>query len=146
MKNVERQGKDILAQECMTGGWAIYKNTMEIMPCGGNLCSECLFEGFPDSQICKKNKSDWLNAEYKPKREFSEEDRAVLKALPKIEWVTREKGGMVYGHLRKPYRRHAGWDSQGYGVNLSVLVSAQFLPISFDDDEPTSRAEILGEE
>lgn len=31
-------------------------------------------------------------------------------------------------------------------LGLGVCVYAHFLPISWEDDEPTSRAEILGEE
>lgn len=148
MTNAENQWKDIMEQECKTGDWAIDKYTNKVYPCCD--CRQCLFfkedqEGFLD---CRKNKVDWLNAECESK--FSEEDKAVMRALDKIEWVTRDITGMLCGFTERPLKSEGFWARQRSStcrfLNFNKVTSAQFLPISWDDKEPTSRAEILGEE
>ena len=145
MTNAERQGKDIVAQMCETGDWAVNKNTGEIMKCYGN-CHICKFY---ESYDCADAKVKWLNAEYEPKREFSEGDRAVLRALEKVQWVAIDDDGLVFGYLVKPKKGVSCWSSNSYEESICIsnfCTSAQFLPISWDDDEPTSRKKILGEE
>ena len=147
MTNAENQWKDIMAQECKTGDWAINKYTKKVYPCGD--CCQCLFseedqEGF---LACRKNKVDWLNAEYKPG--FSEEDKAVLRALDKVQWVVKNENGSIWGYMEKPIRRRHYWskeDLETYAIVLNYITSATFDAIKPSDKEPTSRAEILGEE
>lgn len=145
MTNAERQGKDILAQECKTGRWAVDKTTGEVVDCSGKCKNFCLF--YKLGRPCQKEKAKWLNAEYKPKREFSEEDKAVLRALDKMQWVARDEDGTIFGYLIKPNKNRTAWFGSITGACISNdFTSAQFLPISWDDKEPTSRKEILGEE
>ena len=97
---------------------------------------------------CSEQKAKWLNAEYKPKREFSEEDKAVVRALDKAEWWTRDKDGTLYCWEGKPIKAFIEWKCGGDCINLATIkgfTSAEFLPISWDDKKPTRRAEILGE-
>lgn len=147
MTNAERQNKDIMAQMCETGDWAVNKNTGEVIDCNGCNCeTKCLF--YKMGENCDKKKVKWLNAEYQePKREFSEEDKAVVRALDKVEWWARDEDGVVYGYLIKPKKGIITWHAISICICISnAFTSAQFLPISWDDKEPTNRKEILGEE
>ena len=144
MTNAERQGKDIMEQLCQTGNWAVDKTTGEVVDCSGKCKNFCLFYNL--GRPCQKEKAKWLNAEYKPGREFSKEDRAVLRALDKVQWVARDDDGVVYGYLIKPKKGASTWLGGISTCISTAFTSAQFLPISWGDDEPTSRAEILGEE
>lgn len=147
MTNAEKQGKDILAQECKTGRWAVDKTTGEVVDCSGKCKDFCLF--WEIGTPCQTKKAKWLNAEYQePKREFSEEDKAVLRALDKAQWVARDEDGAVYAYLSelKPEKKNISWKTDKLCFCLTGFTSAEFLPISWEDDEPTSRADILGEE
>ena len=143
MTNAEKRGKEIIAQECETGSWAVEKYTNEIMACTTENCDDCLFMG-----DCNKKAISWLNSEYIDKsRRFSEKDKEVLRALDKVQWVARNGDGILYGAYKKPCRVVGVWCCAGhYITNLSTLTTAEFAPVKMEDDEPTSREEILGEE
>lgn len=147
MTNAERQEKYIMAQMCKTGDWGVNKNTGEIKGCDEICRGNCLF--LHGANNCEQYKADWLNAEYQePPKEFSEADKTVMRVLDKIEWVVRFSDGKVYGYLEKPQKGYVCWVYKSVvPVCISnFCTSAKFLPISWDDDEPTSRKEILGEE
>ena len=147
MTNAEKRGQEILAQECRTGNWAVNKDTNEIVECipTKETCEgNCLFGGVAG---CVKGKIEWLNSEYKTKKHFSEADKAVLRVLDKVQWVARNKSGNVIAYWEKPKKTHLDfWDSYMGGINLTEATSAEFSAIQWEDEEPTSRAEILGEE
>lgn len=147
MTNAEKYGAEIMAQQCKTGDWAVDKSTGEIKGCDETRCNNCLF--LHGANNCEQYKADWLNAEYnKPKREFSEEDKAVMRALDKVQWVARDEDRTVYAYISelKPEKRNVCWKTNKMCFSLTGFTSAQFVPISWEDDEPTNRKEILGEE
>lgn len=143
MTNAEKRGKEILAQECETGSWAVEKYTNEIMACTTENCDDCLFMG-----DCNKKAISWLNSKYIDKsRRFSEKDKEVLRVLDKVRWVVRNKSGLVLAYWEKPKKTQFNcWDSVSWGINLAEVTSAEFSAIQWEDEEPTSREEILGEE
>lgn len=143
MTNAEKRGQEIIAQECETGSWAVEKYTNEIMACTTENCDDCLFMG-----DCNKKAISWLNSEYIDKsRRFSEKDKEVLRALDKVQWVARNKSGIILAYWEKPHKTKFNcWDSYMGGINLTEATSAEFSAIQWEDEEPTSREEILGEE
>lgn len=143
MTNAERQNKDIMAQECKTGRWAVDKTTGEVVDCSGKCKNFCLFYNL--GTPCQRKKVKWLNAEYKPKREFSESAKLVIRALDKINWVIKDEYGGIWGGFERPRKIGNKWVFQSAYL-LSHITTANFYPISCDDKEPTSRKEILGEE
>lgn len=63
-----------------------------------------------------------------------------------------EKSGDVWGFQNKPFKKDEIWCALPSGEDLmqaekvySYFTSATFEPLSWDDEEPTSREEILGE-
>lgn len=87
----------------------------------------------------------------KPKRVFSEEQKTILQnALRKcnlIRYLARDKDGALWGYSRKPKRTHDGWIICGAGgyIYLPNSISIAFPQITWEDKEPTSCEEILGE-
>lgn len=149
MTNAEKYKDAIIAQLCKTGNLAVDR-TGKIMSCALDNCAVCTFSSTKD--VCLNEKQKWLNAEADEKKVFSEKDKALIKGLDKINWVVRDKDGDVYGYETKPRknsRDSSCWScfppSSG-AVEFKRVSTAEFAPVKWEDDEPTSRAEILGEE
>lgn len=155
MTNAEKRGQEILEQLCKTGDWAVENYTNKIMNCSpasGN-CQKCIFDVL--NRKCWEAKAEWLNSEYKTKKHFTEADKAVLRALDKVQWVVRDMFDTIEGYGIKPEKGARTWynkfehectgDESAF-VCLSSCSSATFTDIKWEDKEPTSREEILGEE
>lgn len=144
MTNTEKRGQEILEQLCRTGNWAVDKKTGDIIRC--NNCRKCLFA--VDHTECDQLKSKWLKKRCDvEKRHFSEGDKAVLRVLDKVQWVATDADGLIFGFVAKPKKGIAVWRSIETSVCISSYSgSATFTDVKWTDEEPTSRAEILGEE
>lgn len=142
MTNAEKYKNTIMAQMRKTGDWALNKSG-EIMPCACEKCADCEFN--INSARCGEVQKEWLNAE--AKKVFPEKDKEVLRALDKVQWVARDENGILYGYHNKPYKFSGIWFCAGdYVTDLTTLTTAEFAPVKREDDEPTSREEILGDE
>ena len=143
MTNAEKYKDEIFAKICETGGWAV-NNAGEIRSCYGLICSECLF----DEGLCRINKIKWLNAEYREKKEFTDDERKFIELLDKAEWVARDYDNTLGMFSKKPRHNEISgrWASYGEHFCLTAITSLPFSAIKSTDTEPTSRAEILGEE
>ena len=149
MTNAEKRGQEILEQLCKTGDWALNKDTNEICNCTIEKCRSCMF--FDGDWPCTNVKAEWLNSEYKTKKHFTEVDKAVLRAFDKIQWVARDYNDSVYGYIKRPYKNGLTWNVEdGATFNFSAMQNISsatfFADIKWEDEEPTSREEILGEE
>lgn len=143
MTNAEKHKDAIIAQMCKTGDWALNKSG-EITPCEYARCADCQIRIIHQGR-CVDGKKEWLNAEVK--KAFSEKDKEVLRALDKVKWVAREKNGTICGYHNKPLKLRGTWlCSFDYPTDLTALTTAKFAPVRREDDEPTSRKEILGDE
>lgn len=143
MTNAEKYKDAIMAQMCKTGDWAVNKYTNEISSCATYKCGLCMFSD--EDRACTNVKAEWLNTEVK--KAFSEKDKEVLRALDKVKWVAREEDGTIYGYHNKPCKGGEVWFCAGdYITNLTTLTTAEFASVKYEDDEPTSREEILGDE
>lgn len=146
MTNAEKYKDAIMAQLCKTGAWAVNKSG-EVVSCGNIDCDDCKFN--TKTEFCSDEKKEWLNAEAYEKKEFSEKDKEVIRALDKVQWVARDKDGRLGAYVRKPFKRTSGyWDGEAFTIAcpINYFSTAKFAPVKWEDDEPTSRAEILGEE
>lgn len=81
----------------------------------------------------------------KEKKVFSEADKAYVKAMDKLNWFARDEDGNVWGFDNKPFKKYCYWHatSTGFVLFKSFASSATFEPLSWEDDEPTSREKIL---
>ena len=146
MTNAEKYKDAIMAQLCKTGAWAVNKSG-EVVSCGDTDCDDCKFN--TKTVFCSDEKKEWLNAEAYEKKEFSEKDKEVLRALDKVQWVARYKDGKLFAYATKPFRNMTGYWYSASPESMSRidnLSTAEFAPVKWEDDEPTSREEILGEE
>lgn len=146
MKNKEKFAKEIIEVVIKGDHIAFDKINNKVVPCASIRCSDCLFQS---EEGCPRTGETWANAEYKEKKEFSEADKAYVKAMDKLNWFAREKNGLVFGYVDKPFKNAGAWDVREevldeYAVEtVSSYSSATFDPLSWDDEEPTSREEIL---
>ena len=142
MTNAEKYKDAIMAQMCKTGNWAVDR-TGKIMSCALDNCAVCTFSS--TKNFCLNERKKWLNAD--EKKAFSEKDKEVIRALDKVQWVARDKNGRIYGYHNKPLKVRGTWlYSFDFPTDLEYLSTAEFYPVKYEDDEPTSREEILGEE
>lgn len=142
MTNAEKYKDAIMAQMCKTGDWAV-NEVNEIISCED--CSKCIFRRV----YCSDERKKWLNTEADKKKAFSEKDKEVIRALDKVQWVARDKDGSLCAYVKKPFKDIAGyWYSATYpfmGI-IDNFSTAEFASVKWEDDEPTSREEILGDE
>lgn len=141
MTNAEKYKDAIIRQMCETGDWAVDKNTGEIINC--LYCAKCLF-----CNDCYETKIEWLVSEYKERKEFTDDERKFIELLDKAEWVARDYDNTLGIFSQKPSHNEISgrWASYGEHFCLTAITSLPFAAIKSTDTEPTSRAEILGEE
>ena len=127
------------------------KKTKEICACIDVGCDDCYFcvNNYPykttNEGACGTNIEHWANSDCREPKVFTEQERTVIKALDKIEWVAKDDYGDVYGFTHTPVKLDKCWAlSTGGFVNISETTSCKFEAIKSTDTEPTSRAEILG--
>lgn len=89
----------------------------------------------------------------KPKQVFNDKQKTALQnALRKcslIRYLARDKDGALWGYSHKPKRTQDGWLCNGGGgstyIYLPNSITTAFPQITWEDEEPTSCEEILGE-
>lgn len=154
MKNKEKFAKEILDIVCNGDDVAIDKDTMNLRACNRISkfeclkCLNCYFyeENFPlHTKNCIANFVHWVNSEYKEKKEFSDADKALVKGLDKLNWFARDKDGSVWGFDDRPLKSRDYWNTSGEILRIRKFTTATFEPLSWEDEAPTHRSEILGE-
>lgn len=104
-------------------------------------CEDCRFyEG-----DCALGRKSWLNSKCEePKRVFTEEQKNFIRTCDKIKFLARDSKGELFAYSVKPNRISILWmgDIAAY---VPALTSIHFPQIKWEDEEPTSREEILGE-
>ena len=105
-------------------------------------CCHCLF--IKSVKPCNQCVAEWLNAEVKEKKEFTDDERDYARIIDKVKFYARDKGGFLYGYVEKPVKWIDTWRSYvGYYMLVNASTSLSFSAIQWEDDEPTSRDEIL---
>lgn len=81
--------------------------------------------------------------EPKPKPNLTEDEKVILRNLPKkrYEWISRDENGSIYLYKRKPNKGSYSWGVWG-GVSLFPFDHI-FEFIKWEDDEPYSIEELL---
>lgn len=150
MLNNESNAQKIVSIACEGDLFGIDKDTKEVCKCSELVCDNCFLNVhiYPYNRgACAANRTHWANSDPEKMKEFTEQERHVIEALDKIEWVAKDKDGIIWGYDRyKPYKIDGEWYSTGnVGVNLSKTTSCKFEAIESTDIEPTHRLEILNE-
>lgn len=145
MKNKEKFAKEIfelaINGECL----AVDKNNRPTV-CTGVNCDNCILYTGTGKGACREKLKEWAEAEYIEKKVFTEEEKALLIALSKINWVAKDKNGDVYLYSNKPSKIIQGWGwdlANGCMIKLQNFSDVKFESVKWEDEEPTSREEVL---
>lgn len=141
MKNKEKYAKeivDIVIDECH---FALNEDG-KIVSCGDIKCMNCLFNV---KQGCNVERTAWANAEYKEPKIFTEREKLFVKLFPSIQYIARDKNGDLYVFVSKPEKGNSTWNAiEGHAWWIQDYMCLNFNSITWNDEEPTSREEILG--
>lgn len=146
MKNKEKYAKeivDIVIDECH---FALNEDG-KIVSCGDIKCSNCLFNV---KQGCNVERMAWANAEYEEPKIFTDREKAFITLFPEIKYIARDKNNKIFGYHRKPFKdeEEGWWVYKGGGpdtvIEIRFWTPLKFESIQWEDEEPTSREEILG--
>lgn len=151
MKNKEKYANEIMEIACQGNAIAIDKDTKKIRACDEK-CENCYFsqKNYIKSSnsyfCCETNIKDWANSEYVERKEFTEQEKLIVKVVEKAKWFAKDKNGKTFGFFNKPRKANNVWitDTSGY-VILNDFTDYTFPTLSWEDTEPTSREEILRE-
>lgn len=141
MKNKEKYAKeivDVVIGECH---FALNEDG-KIVSCGDIKCSDCLFnvKGW-----CISERMAWANAEYEEPKIFTDREKAFVKLFPLIKYIARNMDGDLYMFASKPEKGNSTWKAvDGYAWWIQDFMCLNFNSITWNDEEPTSREEILG--
>ena len=83
--------------------------------------------------------------ERKEKPQLNEDEKAILKVLlkEKYKWIARDKNGCLYVYASKPEKVITIWEGSGLPM---MPFNHLFQFIKWEDEEPYSIEELLGEE
>lgn len=134
MKNKEKYAKEIMEIACSGSRIAINKGSGCIVPCGGLLCSKCLFR----ANDCRKNIKEWAESEYIEKPVISKLDRVFFEYLNgKFKYIARDGVGALYAYSAKPCKERGVWMPQTGGFfHLDFYFSVDFPMVKWSDSEP----------
>lgn len=145
MKNKEKYAKEIVEITINGHPFAYDTYFKRVVPCRDIQCVNCLFNGMSS---CLQGRLEWANAEYKEPRQFTVREKAFINLFPEIQYIAKDENDKIFGYLQKPIKdeEEGCWfcvDGPDIvlGINLGDLL--KFESIQWEDEEPTSREEIL---
>ena len=143
MKNKEKYAKEIV--EVAIGGHhiAFDKTINKVVPCNSIRCADCLFHS---EKSCQVTGEVWANAEYEEPKQFTDREIEFVKLFSEIKYLARDYDGRLFAYRQKPFKDEEQglwtcYDADMYEVRLGD--SLKLESIRWDDEEPTSREEIL---
>lgn len=144
MLNKDKYKEDIIKIAMEGGILAVSKVDNSLVPCDSMDCWDCKFY---DVEDCNVSRKEWLNSEYEePKRVFTEEQKNFIRVCDKVKYIARNMAGRLYSYCFKPEKYQTFWqDHARTATSLCDLSNIDFPQIKWEDEEPTSREEILGE-
>ena len=139
MKNKEKFAKEIveIAVECEE--IAVDKNG-NLTTCRKLSCEDCAFKN-PDVTCYEKTKQ-WAEAEYVEPKDFTEEEKAFIRACDKIKYMARDKDGNLYIYRGKPIKsvENGIWyGSESTFVNFSTSLSFSAIKTALQSRLPQSK-------
>lgn len=153
MKNKEKYAKEFVEWALDNCEFGISKENGKIVPCLRTLCEKCIFKherGKRPWILCSTKRKQWANAEYKEPRQFTVREKAFINLFPEIQYIARDKNNKIFGYYRKPFKdeEEGWWVYKGGGpdsvIEIRFWTLLRFESIQWEDEEPTSREEILG--
>lgn len=141
MKNKEKYAKQIVEVAVKGYHIAFDKINNKVVPCYTITCDDCLFHG---EERCQLTCEAWANAEYEEPKIFTEREKLFVKLFPSIQYIARDKNGTLYVFMSKPEKTSRAWLSDNEFLwEIESYMNLEFFSIQWEDEEPTSREEIL---
>ena len=142
MKNKEKYAKEIVEISVKGNPFGFHKYLNWVESCNSLQCKECLFDG---QRLCKGTRWEWANAECEEPKIFTDREKAFVKLFPLIKYIARNMDGDLYMFASKPEKGNSTWKAvDGYAWWIQDFMCLNFNSITWNDEEPTSREEILG--
>ena len=124
MKNKEKFAKEILDITCKGIYVAVCMVTQKPRECIGISCKKCYLykTNYPGNKntSCRENFAHWAKSEYKEKKEFSEADKAYVKAMDKL----------IYGDSANCYSRENFAECEAIADTVDALIAAGIGDVS----------------
>ena len=144
MLNAERFKKEILENSNAVFDFSMSKDKHTIKKCLG-VCDDCFFHEAGDH--CSNIKVKWLLSEYKEPIKLSRLEHDILKYLSDNTvhmYIVRDGNGNICLYDAEPKKSENGDWWVGRGVHGMVMFDKLFQFIQWEDEEPTSIEEVLG--
>ena len=142
MTNFEKYKDEILEVLKTTNRLAITRDN-KIVPCFSIPCDECIL--YLKYKGCSEGWQKWADAEYVEPKVFTDAEKAIIKSCKNIKYAARDSDGGLYFYTSKPkFYIDGGFWSSIKGAMAQILTDEPFNAIKVEDEEPTSREEILG--
>ena len=142
MKNKEKYAKEIAEQTIQGHHFAFDKQSKRVVACSYIRCDDCLFHGVSS---CSQKILEWGNTECEESKRFTEREKEFIKMFSVFQYVAKDKNGAVFAYVSKPKKGDTGWFSTDWHrLFLPSYLQLEFNAIQWEDEEPTSREEILG--
>ena len=96
---------------------------------------------------CKERLREWLEEEYKEPIKLSDDEKAILRSLPKeYKWIARNGGDWLCVYTNKPTKCDIMWNScDGYRYWIDIF-NHLFQFVKWSDEEPWNIEELLKDE
>lgn len=138
MLNIEDFKEEMLKKD--GGAFGVEIGTHKALECSSFInCQNCLFRG-----DCRRKRWKWLLSEKKDVIVLGKFEYLILEWLYNecLEYVAREKSGLLYAYAFKPYKTGNTWSCDDGSYDLAIF-SKLFDFIRCEDSEPTSIDEVL---
>lgn len=142
MTNLEKYMKEIALIAVSDKGLAVLKNNTPAA-CEDIACSSCIaYKNGGCTDIIK----EWANKEYIEAKTFTDDEKDVVRHCQNLNFIARDKDGELFAYNIKPKKGESMWSSVNFEyASMKVISDEPFNNIRWEDEEPTSREEILGE-
>ena len=92
----------------------------------------------------KQTLKELLQKKKDPK--LTEDEKIILRNIPKqYEWIARDAGDSLCVYTKRPIKQMSIWSTDGW-MSPMALFHNLFQFIKWEDEEPYSIEELLGEE
>lgn len=150
MKNKEKYAEEILNAALEHDVIAVTRKGRIVTRCGEmENCKDCVFYSSPTGS-CREKFKEWANSEYGKWKHFTDREKEFIKLFPEIKYVARDSYGVLFAYTDKPQKGRTTWDYFCNDISATFrsisLWKLDFDSIQWEDEEPTSREEILGEQ
>ena len=96
--------------------------------------------------ICVEFIKKWLYEEYKEPIKLTEDEKAILRNLPKkYKYITRDSFERIWVHKNKPRKGPLIWDGNENDYFILLIYNHLFQFIKWEDEEPYNIEELLKE-